>query len=107
MTTSPNGPVVRPVTPAMRWGRRVDALLAVGAVAVLGAALARELSRPRDAREWHGTVLGVPYELRPPTLSRMRERLWSPADPRVLTPTLFGAGWTVNLGRVARLALRR
>lgn len=44
----------------------------------------------------HGRILGVPYDLRFPTPARIRERMWNPDDPRVITPRVFGAGWTVN-----------
>jgi Family of unknown function (DUF5808) len=74
--------------------------LAVGAT-LLGGALVTELRKPTEERTWHGRVAGrVPYDLRPPTLARVRDRLWNPADHRVLVPTVFGVGWTINLGRV-------
>jgi hypothetical protein len=59
-------------------------------------------------RRVHGEVLGfVPYDFRPPTLERARLRTWNPESPRILTPTTFGVGWSVNLGRLARLARLR
>ena len=46
----------------------------------------------------YGNILGlVPYDVRPPSLTRLRERLWNPRDERFLVPTFFGVGWTVNL----------
>jgi len=52
----------------------------------------------------HGEVFGfVPYEFRVPTIARARAHVWSPASRRILTPTTFGLGWSVNLGRLARL----
>ena len=43
-------------------------------------------------------ILGlVPYDVRPPNLVRLRERLWNPRDERFLVPTFFGVGWTANL----------
>ena len=43
-------------------------------------------------------ILGlVPYDVRPPNLVRLRERLWNLRDERFLVPTFFGVGWTVNL----------
>ncbi len=75
------------------------------AVALLGAAIAQELRKPSNERTWTGTVAGVvPYDLRPPTVERVRSRIWAPDDPRIVMPHAFGVGWTVNLGRVARLA---
>lgn len=47
--------------------------------------------------ENHGKMLGVPYDFRRPTLARIRERMWNPDDPRVVTPRVFGVGWTLNL----------
>jgi Family of unknown function (DUF5808) len=80
------------------WERRLG--LAVGA-SLLGAALITELRKPEATRTWEGRIAGrVPCDLRPPTLSRARERLWHPADRRILAPTVFGVGWTVNLGRL-------
>ena len=53
----------------------------------------------------HGEVLGfVPYDFRMPTLDRARSHTWNPDSPRILTPPTFGVGWSVNIGRLARLA---
>ncbi|RJP26900.1 MAG: hypothetical protein C4536_14950 [Actinobacteria bacterium] len=46
--------------------------------------------------EKYGKILGVPYDLRLPTPARIRERMWNPDDPRIVTPRVFGAGWTIN-----------
>jgi hypothetical protein len=70
-------------------------------IALIGAAIADALRKERA----HGELFGfVPYDFRLPTLDRARSRTWNPESARVLTPTTFGVGWTVNLGRVARLA---
>ena len=46
----------------------------------------------------YGNILGlVPYDVRLPSLARLRERLWNPQDERFLVPTFFGVGWTANL----------
>ena len=51
----------------------------------------------------HGKFLGlIPYDVRPPSLARLRERLWNPRDERFLVPTFFGVGWTVNLRSAPR-----
>jgi hypothetical protein len=78
--------------------RRVVGALAA---AVLGAAVVRELALPRDQRTWHGSIAGVPYDLRRPTLARLRASWWAPEDPRLVTPRAFGVGWALNLGRIA------
>ncbi len=82
-------------------------LVGVAAFATLVAAVARELRLPRAERTWHGQIMGVPYDLRPPTRSRLRASWWAPTDPRILTPRVLGVGWALNLGRVvARAKLR-
>ncbi|HKH77847.1 MAG TPA: hypothetical protein VKA51_12890 [Rubrobacteraceae bacterium] len=50
-----------------------------------------------------GKILGlIPCDMRPPSLARLRERLWSPRDERFLVPTFFGVGRTVNLRAAPR-----
>ena len=48
-------------------------------------------------RQSHGHFLRVPYDFRVPTIQKFRERLWNPDDPRVLTPQVFGIGWSLNI----------
>ena len=68
------------------------------------AALVKELRLPKADRTWHGTVgRYVPYDFRVPTAGRVRERVWAPDDPQVVMPTIFGVGWTLNLGRIVTL----
>ena len=64
----------------------------------------RELRKPADERTWHGEIAGmVPYDLRPPSIERVRQSWWSPESERLLTPQVFGVGWAINVGRLARL----
>ncbi|HET7488652.1 MAG TPA: DUF5808 domain-containing protein [Acidimicrobiales bacterium] len=82
--------------------------LRLAAIALAVAAVVKELRLPRAERTWHGTVAGfVPYEFRVPTPNRVRERVWSPESRAVLSPAIFGVGWTLNVGRVVSLARRR
>jgi hypothetical protein len=61
-------------------------------------AVAKELSKPKDEREWHGTVAGfVPYELRFPTPARFKDVYWNP-EGRMFGSKVFGVGWAVNVG---------
>jgi Family of unknown function (DUF5808) len=77
-------------------------------VALLAAAVATELRKPAAERTWHGAIARkIPYDLRAPTFSRVKRSVWAPDDDRVFTPQPFGVGWTVNVGRIARLARRR
>ena len=78
-------------------------LIGAAALALLVAAVVRELNIPRDARTWHGRVMGVPYDLRRPTWRRVQESWWAPKDPRLVTPRVLGVGWSLNLGRLAAL----
>ena len=80
-----------------------DGFLTLVAVLILVKAVREQLRRPAADRTWFGTVpVEVPYELRPPTLTRLRQRLWDPTEPRLFVPTVLGVGWTVNLARLLR-----
>jgi len=71
------------------------------AIALVVAAVWQELKKPRGQRDWYGRVAGiVPYEFRPPTPSRVKDAMWNPQDDRLLTDTVFGVGWSVNLAQV-------
>ena len=68
---------------------------------VFGAAVADAVRHNRN----HGELFGfVPYDFRVPSLERARAQTWNPGWRRILTPTTFGVGWSLNLGRLARLA---
>ena len=43
-----------------------------------------------------GTFLGMPFDWRRPTWSRVSERARNPRDPRLLTPKSFGWGYDIN-----------
>ena len=67
-------------------------------LALLGAAVVRELRLPKEQRTWHGVVFGrIPYDLRPPTFDRLKAAIWNPRDSHVVVPTALGVGWTVNV----------
>lgn len=71
---------------------------------VIGGLVIRVLQKPADQRTWHGEIAGVvPYDLRPPSRERVRRSWWDPESDRLLTPQVFGLGWAINLGRLARL----
>jgi hypothetical protein len=78
--------------------------VAVGvAVGLVAAAVAKELRRPAEERTWQGRVLGLPYDFRPPTLTRVRAEFWDPDNDALFTPHAFGVGYGVNLARLVRL----
>jgi hypothetical protein len=74
------------------------------AFALCVAAIVEQLRLPAEERTWEGRVAGfVPYDFRVPTVDRARLRWWNVRDERLLVPTVFGVGWTVNLARLGRL----
>jgi hypothetical protein len=78
----------------MKRFRRFMIGLGMGLIA---AAVYRELQKPPDERTWHGRVGGfVSYDFRPPTLERLREAYWNPAEPRIFTDRVLGIGWAIN-----------
>lgn len=80
-----------------RTCQRLRALVRLVAFGLLLTALVRELRTPRDERTWQGSIGVVPYDLRPPSLERLRDAWWNPDDDRVFTPRPMGVGWAVNL----------
>lgn len=61
-------------------------------------------STPADASQGaagSGTVLGMPYDVRVPTASRVALRWWDPTNPRIFVPRVWGIGWDINFGAVA------
>jgi hypothetical protein len=71
--------------------RRHSKFVVTGA---LGLALA---SRMRGKT---GTLLGMPYDWRRPTVARAKSRLWNPGEARLFTPRVFGLGWDINFARL-------
>lgn len=87
---------------------RLDRLITFVTVATATLAICQELRKPAGDRTWHGVLFGwLPYDFRRPTMRRLRETFWAPADPRLLVPRFFGVGWDVNLGRIASLVRGR
>lgn len=92
----------------MRRGTRGGRLGAALGFGLIAAVVATELRKPAGERSWHGRLAGVlPYDLRPPTVERLKASWWAPEDPRILTDRVFGVGWALNLGRLTRLARER
>ncbi|MEZ0449322.1 DUF5808 domain-containing protein [Cellulomonas sp. ICMP 17802] len=70
-------------------------------------AVVKELRTPPEEREWHGVVGFVPYDFRVPTFERFKERFWDPEGAHLLSPRVFGVGWTLNVGRIVELVRQR
>lgn len=83
---------------------KIGSFLRLAALALTAGAVAQELRKPSEQREWHGRLGGVvPYDFRLPTVERVRAALWNPESDRLVTPQVFGVGWTVNAGRLVKL----
>jgi hypothetical protein len=59
------------------------------------------LTGDREGPQPQGRIFGMPYDFRGANATRLAERMWNPADPRIFMPRLFGIGWTFNFGAVA------
>ncbi|GAB3095613.1 DUF5808 domain-containing protein [Isoptericola nanjingensis] len=91
-----------------RGRKRGPGLFQLIMVGLVVAAVTKELQKDKEDRTWHGTVAGfVPYEFRVPTVERVRERVWDPQGEHILSPHVFGVGWTVNIGRIVELVRRK
>ena len=53
---------------------------------------------PKDQKT--GTFLGVPYDWRPPTVARYKERMWNPDESRLIVPRAWGWGYDINFARL-------
>ena len=84
-------------------------LVQVGAFTIAMAAVLQEFEKPREERQWCGTIAGfIPYDFRMPTLGRVKESYWNPCDSRILTHEVFGIGWAINFySLLERLSLLR
>lgn len=92
MTKNEDKPRRHPIRKTLR-------LVSLGAMV---AVVVKELRLPKEERTWHGDLAGVPYDLRKPTVSRIRAAYWDPENPRIFTPRVAGIGWGVNFGRLLR-----
>jgi hypothetical protein len=85
----------------VRWPIR--RLVRVIGSAMFLATIVQELRKPREQRTWHGKGFGfIPYDYRPPTLTRIKESFWNPADHHLFTPRPMGIGWAVNFYELRR-----
>ena len=80
----------------MSTGKWIIRLIEAAAVTITLAAVCQELEKPAEERRWHGKVGFIPYDFRPPTVSRIKELCWNPDDSRIFTASLWGIGWAIN-----------
>jgi len=73
-----------------------NVMMGIGVAALMGLAVREQLQMPPEERTWHGTLYGIPYDFRWPTIERLREAFWNKNTARVLVPQAFGMGWSIN-----------
>lgn len=73
-----------------------DVLTIIGLAVLMGLAIREQLQMPPEERTWHGTLYGIPYDFRWPTIERLRQTFWNKDTARVLVPNVFGMGWSIN-----------
>jgi hypothetical protein len=84
--------------------RGLRRLVRLAAIALVVGAVATELAKPEEERNWHGRVLGVvPYDFRAPSWDKIREAYWNPASDRLFSDRVFGVGWAINLYKAKTL----
>jgi len=80
----------------IRIRRTVRITLSLIVTILVGAAIQEQLHLPPEERTWQGRILGIPYDFRWPTIERIREKVWNKNTSHILTPHLFGVGWSIN-----------
>ena len=83
--------------------RNLKRSLFLATVALSAAAIYEQLKRPPEDRTWRGTILGVPYDFRPPSPGRFLDAWWNPDSDRLFLPRDFGVGWAINFHVLYRL----
>jgi hypothetical protein len=71
-------------------------VIGVGMASLTGAAIVAQLRRPKEERTWHGSIIGIPYDFRPPTPEKLRNTFWNKDTSKILVPHAFGIGWSIN-----------
>src|SRR6266478_9089537 len=73
-----------------------DVMMVIGIAALMGLAIREQWQMPPEERTWHGTLYGIPYDFRRPTIERLREAFWNKDTARVLVPHAFAMGGSIN-----------
>ena len=92
----------KPATALDTKRRRSDGMKALKLLAAVLAiaAVIKELRLPKEERTWHGALGGfVPYDFRMPTVEKIKRTFWNP-DGAIVVNSVFGVGWTINLGAI-------
>src|SRR5260370_41467968 len=73
-----------------------EMMVVIGMAALMGLAIRKQWHMPPEERTWHGTLFGIPYDFRWPTIERLRVAFWHKNTARVLVPHAFGMDWSIN-----------
>lgn len=76
--------------------RTRNTLVSIVGLALVGTAILDQLRRPAENRTWQGSIMGIPYDFRIPTIERIRAEVWNKDTNRILMPHSFGMGWGIN-----------
>ena len=71
-------------------------VIGISMTTLISAAIVDQLRRPTDERTWEGTILGIPYDFRPPTPEKLLNTFWNKETSRIFVPHAFGIGWSIN-----------
>ncbi len=82
--------------------KQLRQLVVTALIGLTAAAVAQQMRRPPEERDWHGKVAGVPYDFRMPTLDMVRKAYWNPESDRIFTDRVLGVGWGVNFATLVR-----
>ena len=85
--------------------RGLKTVVRLAVMGLFGMAIYKEMSQPEAERTWHGEVLGVPYDFRPPTSQRFRDAWWN-EHAGLITSAPWGIGWTINFRRAIDMAMQ-
>src|SRR5258708_10934577 len=84
--------------------RGVRRLVRLTAIDLVVGAVATELAKPEEERNWHGRVLGVvPYDFRAPSREKIRDAYWNPSSDSLFSDRVFGGQWASNFHRAETL----
>lgn len=71
---------------------------------VVAGIIIEEIKKEDGIERWKGKSLGfVPYDLRPPALSKIKENYWDPTSNEVFSGKVSGIGWAVNFAALRNL----
>ena len=66
--------------------------------------IVEEIKKDDEAERWKGKSLGfVPYDLRPPALSKIKENYWDPTSDELFSGEVSGIGWAINFAALRKI----